>query len=176
MFNLVATRTCRSLSATLLFSSWTVLGMWLLLCMWLFLVRCRGLCLASPWLRWGCCALDSSSFHHIQQSLQLGVISKLASSAGLLMRVLSRTGPRIDLWGTQLVTGPPGRLCDTHHHPLDPHVQIVFGSPHCLLIQPKHQQLLCEDFVEQSPVSLAKQYALLSPSSLQWYEICLFFS
>lgn len=71
---------------------------------------------------------------------------------------------------------PPARPCDANHHPLDPDVQTVFGSADCLLTQAEHQQLVCENVVEGSIKILARQYLLLSPcSSIQWYEIFLFF-
>lgn len=150
-------------------------------CMWLFLLRCRDLCLASPWLSWGCCALDGSDVLRTHQSLQLGVISKLAESTHCPIIWIVNEDVEQDwtqYWpvGRTACHWPPARPCDTNHQPLDTDVQTVFGSPHCLLIQPEHQLLLCEDFMEHSTVSLPRQYTLLSPcSSIQWYEIYLFF-
>jgi len=84
----------------------------------------------------------------------LGVLS--APSSTSLMKKLNRTGPNIDPWGSTTSYRPPTRLCPADHYPLGLAILPLFKPPHCLLIQPVHQQFLYEDVMEDSVKGLTE--------------------
>lgn len=65
----------------------------------------------------------------------------------MLRKMLNRTGPSIGPWGTLLITSVKLAFAQLTTYPLGLSVQLVFNSPHYLLIQLVLQQLFYEDLM-----------------------------
>lgn len=86
------------------------------------------------------------------------------------MKVLNRTGPSIEPLGYAVCHWPPNRFCVADHNPLSLISQSVSNPPHCLLIQPVHQQFVYEDVMGYSVKGLTDVPAENDHCSLLSYQ------
>ena len=75
------------------------------------------------------------------------------------MKMLNKTGPSTDPWGTSLVTSLQPD-CAADHNPLSSASQTVLNPHHCPLIYPTLSQLHYKDTVGNSVKHLAEGKAL----------------
>lgn len=111
----------------------------------------------SPFLQPAKVPLDSSiTLCSIYHSWESGAVCRLAEGKlQPIIQIISGMLGNTDLSGTLLVTGIQLHPA-TGHHTLDTTVQPLFNPPHCLLIQPTHQQLLCKDLTGDSVKGLTE--------------------